>query len=333
MQTTIYDISKKSGVSIATVSRVLNNKKGVSEKTRQKVLAVMEEIGYTPNAFARGLGLNTIKTVGIMCMDVSDIYLASAVSTLERELRHKGYDSLLCCTGANAEDKRSYLQVLLSKRVDAIILVGSHFISGGDSGYIIEAARQVPIILINGYIKGENIYCMLTDDFGLVRDAVSQLINGGHRRILYVYDTTTYSGRQKMDGYKTALTQAGIPIEEELILFCKKNLEESQEKIGQLLDQGVGFDAVVCAEDEQGVAAVKAAIERGIPIPERMEVIGYNNSILSRCSEPGLTSIDNRVEASCMTAINTLFGVFEGKDFPDRILISGELVKRSSTKI
>ncbi len=96
---TIYDISKKSGVSIATVSRVINGKKGVSDATRRRVLSVMNEKGYTPNAFARGLGLRSIKTVGVMCMDVADIYLAAAVSSIERELRRRGYDSLLCCTG------------------------------------------------------------------------------------------------------------------------------------------------------------------------------------------------------------------------------------------
>ena len=86
---TIYDISKKSGVSIATVSRVINGKKGVSDATRRRVLSVMNEKGYTPNAFARGLGLRSIKTVGVMCMDVADIYLAAAVSSIERELRDR----------------------------------------------------------------------------------------------------------------------------------------------------------------------------------------------------------------------------------------------------
>ena len=99
----IYDIASKAGVSIATVSRVLNGKGNVSEKTKEHVLKIIEEMGYTPNIFARGLGLNSIKMVGILCSDVSDIYYATAVSTLEKELRRGGYDSLLCCTGDNIE--------------------------------------------------------------------------------------------------------------------------------------------------------------------------------------------------------------------------------------
>ena len=95
----IYDVSNKAGVSIATVSRVLNGNAKVSSATRNKVLDAMKELDYTPNVFARGLGLNTMKTIGIMCIDSSDIYLANAVYYLEQELRKHGYDSILCCSG------------------------------------------------------------------------------------------------------------------------------------------------------------------------------------------------------------------------------------------
>lgn len=101
----IYDVSNKAGVSIATVSRVLNGNARVSLATRKKVLDAMKELDYTPNVFARGLGLNTMKTIGIMCIDSSDIYLANAVYYLEQELRKHSYDSILCCTGKDYTNK------------------------------------------------------------------------------------------------------------------------------------------------------------------------------------------------------------------------------------
>ena len=124
----IYDVSKKAGVSIATVSRVLNGNANVSDKTKNKVLVAMKELDYTPNIFARGLGLNTMKTIGIMCSDSSDTYLANAVYYLEQELRRHNYDSILCCTGQDSETKKKYLDLLISKRVDGIILAGSQFV-------------------------------------------------------------------------------------------------------------------------------------------------------------------------------------------------------------
>ena len=104
----IYDISKQAGVSIATVSRVLNGSDKVSPSTREKVLQVIEQNSYTPNAFARSLGLNSMHTVGILCADSSDVYLASAIYYLERELRQNSYASMLCCTGYHLEEKKKY---------------------------------------------------------------------------------------------------------------------------------------------------------------------------------------------------------------------------------
>ena len=102
---TIYDISSKAGVSIATVSRVLNGSDKVSVQTKERVLQVIDECGYEPNAFARGLGTGSMKTIGILCADVADIYLANAVSFLERELRQNGFDTILNCTGHQLEQK------------------------------------------------------------------------------------------------------------------------------------------------------------------------------------------------------------------------------------
>lgn len=329
---TIYDISKKSGVSIATVSRVINGKKGVSEKTRARVLSVMNEKGYTPNAYARGLGLNSIRTVGIMVMDVADIYLASAVSTIERELRARGYDSLLCCTGSNLENKKQCLRVLLSKRVDAIILVGSHFISE-DTSYIELAACQAPVILINGYIKAPHVYCVLCDDFGCMRDAGAALVASGSRDIIYLYNTSTYSGKQKLEGLQYGVTQAGAAFGSDHIFHVPRGgMDETAACVNELIAGGKAFDAVVASDDALAVAAVKALAAYKKSVPQDVQVVGFNNSILARCCEPELTSIDSRVEALCMNAAATMFGVMEGKDFPDRTLISGELVRRGTTR-
>ena len=152
---TIYDISEKAGVSIATVSRVLNGSSNVSEKTKKKVLDVINQYEYTPNAFARGLGLNTMKTIGIMCADSSDLYLAKAIYYIEQKLRANDYDSILCCTGYELGTKMSSMNLLITKKVDGIILVGSNFIyeRESDNKYIADAAMQVPVMLLNADLE------------------------------------------------------------------------------------------------------------------------------------------------------------------------------------
>ena len=184
----IYDVSKKAGVSIATVSRVLNGNAKVSSKTKDKVLAAIKELDYTPNVFARGLGLNTMKTIGIMCIDSSDIYLANAVYYLEQELRKYGQVSILSCTGKDYSFKQNYLELLLSKRVDGVILTGSQFVENTGShtnDYIIDAARDIPIVLANGYLDAPNIYSVMCNDEIAIYNATKLLINNGHRNIVY----------------------------------------------------------------------------------------------------------------------------------------------------
>ena len=138
----IYDVSERAGVSIATVSRVLNGNPNVSERTRKKVLAVMDELGYTPNVFARGLGLDTMQTIGIMCSDSSDPYLAEAIYYLERELRSHNYDSILCCTGGTTEAIIKLIEELGGKVVKICFVMELAGLKGREllKGYDVESA-------------------------------------------------------------------------------------------------------------------------------------------------------------------------------------------------
>lgn len=329
----IYDVSQKAGVSIATVSRVINGNPNVSEKTKEKVLEVMKEIGYTPNVFARGLGLNTMQTIGIMCSDSSDTFLANAVYYLEQNLRKNGYDAFLCCTGYELQNKQKYLKLLLSKRVDAIIMVGSSFLEPNkkDNTYILDAAEEVPIMLINGYLSHSNIYCTLCDDHQAVYDAVSKLLTKGKKRVLYLYNTKSYSGIQKLNGYKDAILAHELPLEENLMQMCPNNLHDTKNLLLALSKHGLKFDAVIAAEDLLAIGALKFAKTMGYQIPNELSIIGYNNSILATCCEPELTTIDNHAETLCITTINTLMRVLDGNDVPNKTTISNDLTLRNTT--
>lgn len=331
----IYDVSKKAGVSIATVSRVLNGNSKVTDKTKQKVLKAMEELDYTPNIFARGLGLNTMRTIGIMCSDSSDTYLANAVYYLEQELRKNEYDSILCCTGKDSETKKKYLELLMSKRVDGIILAGSQFVQNeadGDNSYIINAAQYIPIMLVNGFLDAPNIYSVMCDDKNAVYNATKALINNGHRNIVYLYTSTSYSGMNKLSGYTAALQEAGITLPSSYIHLCTKNITRAKDYLNWMYETHLPFDAVVTSDDSLAVGAVKFAHSQGIHIPEELEVIGYNNSVLSNCTEPELTSIDSKVEQLSGKAVDLLMKVLCGEHVSNRNTIAADIIKRNTTK-
>lgn len=334
---TIYDISEKAGVSIATVSRVLNGSRKVSEKTRRKVLDIIDRYGYTPNAFARGLGLNTMKTIGIMCADSSDLYLAKAVYYIEQKLHGHGYDSLLSCTGYELEAKEYSMNLLITKKVDGIILVGSNFIYDReeDNRYIAEAAAQVPVMVLNAAMDTPNVYSVMSDDYTSMYNATKEMLAGGIKDILYFYNSHSYSGKRKLSGFLAAMEEQPLPGGTPFIEFYRGSHEDVHAMVRHLKavhDKERKFHGVIAADDTLGLAAVKYAAEMGYRMPEDFSVIGYNNSMLACCCQPELTSIDNRLETLCEHLIATLLGVLEGKEMPKKTVFSGEIVRRGTTR-
>ncbi len=332
----IYDISEKAGVSIATVSRVLNNSPHVSEKTREKVLAVINDCDYVPNAFARGLGLNTMKTIGLLCPDAADPYLANALSILEKSFRKHHYDCLLSCTERTLEARQQGMEMLKSKHVDGIILMGSTFVENRerDNAYIRNAAKQVPIVLLNASYSCENVYCVMCDEQRATMEATQYLLDSGRKNILYLYHSKNYNGQKKLAGYRAAMESRGVTVNEQLIRFFsseKNNVPTVRDQLLALRQNGLVFDAVQTSEDVLAIGAVKFAKAAGLSVPDDLSIVGYNNSNCCLYSEPEITSVDNKLQAVSEQCVATMLGVLEGKEMPQKIVFTGELVKRNST--
>ena len=329
----IYDIAELAGVSIATVSRVVNDSPRVSEKTKMKVRAVMEENNYTPNVFARGLGLDSMQTIGIICPDVSDMYMASAVACLEHRLRGYGYDCILYCSGYQQKKKESAVDLIMKKRIDALVLVGSTYAGEGEEDdsvdYIKRAAEKIPVFLINGKLEGENIYSAYSTDEASAYDAVTSLIESGRQRILFLSDSHSYSANRKLEGYERALREHGLPVLGELKLYAKNQVHYVRDIL--LARRALVFDAVFATDDGMAVGAVKYAHARGMEIPKELAVIGYNNSELSVCCEPELTTVDNTGEKLCNITVDNMMKVLKGEEVPREVPVKCVLVKRCTT--
>lgn len=337
MPVNIYDISKKAGVSTATVSRVLNNSPHVREDTRRKVLAIIEESGYVPNVFARGLGMKTMKTIGLLCPNASDPFLANALAALEKAFRDQGYDCLLCCSGKKLADRMEGVEKLANRHVDGLVLMGSGFMEENDqdNDYIRQAAQEAPVVLLGGALAGHNVYCVRCDDQQASFDATKHLLDTGCRRILYLYHNLNYSGLRKLAGYRQALESCGLPVEAELMV----RVGEEQESVHAVRDlllglekDGLTFNAVYTSEDLLAVGAVKYAAAAGRRVPEDLSILGYNDSDLCVICQPELSSVDNKLPAICDHVVATMMGVLEGRQMPQKTAFAGEVVLRASTK-
>lgn len=329
----IYEIADLAGVSIATVSRVINDSSLVSEKTKLHVRQVMKEHGYTPNVFARGLGLNSMKTIGLVCPDVADNYMARAAAYLERDLREYGYGCILCCSGYADEDRQIAVNTVLQKRIDALIIVGSSY-ADDDPGaervdYIREAAKQVPVFLINGYVRGENIFCALCDDYEATRTTVTELLQSGRKNILFLCDSYSTSANQKRRGYEDALRDAGIPVRKDLELFVQNQINAARDLL--LSIPSLDIDGVFATEDGLAAGALKYAKRRGVRVPEDLAIVGYNNSELAVCCNPELSSVDSRIDRLCRIVIDSLKLRLKGKPIRDKVYAKGYLIRRATT--
>lgn len=324
----IKAIAKLSGYSVATVSRVINQSPKVSETARKKILAVMEEVQYTPNVFAQGLGLNSMNMVGILCSDVANPFYGLAVSLIENSLRRKGYDSLLCCSGTLPEDKKKCMALLLKKRVDAIVLIGSVFREEQDNDYLFKAAKTLPVFLINALLEGDNLYCVYCNERDAMMNAVCRLYHAGCRKILYLNDTASWSwaGMEKLKGYQIGLEKCGIAYRKELVQTSKNSIEDAKKQIEQQLMAGSSFDAVLVSEDSLAIGALKALQERGLRLP----LIGFNNSILAACTTPTISSIDHNLDRLCPLAVDLLIQRLHHKQIPAVTVLPARLVERET---
>lgn len=328
----IYDISKQSGVSIATVSRCINNSGYVSEKTRAKIMKVIEENDYAPSAFAKGMATNTMNCVGILCTDSRDLYQADCIYHLEKNLHKHGYAGILGCTGHELKEKKEEVRLLLSRSLDALIFIGSQYTEAEDkdNGYIRDAAKRIPIIMLNGDIRGDNIFTIACDDKAASKALTSLCLDNGSKKPVFLNRRLNYSGRQKLEGFKDACKDHNI--EDYSHYTVKDDLEEIINCIEDLHLAGKGTDCYICADDEIALGALKYVQAHNQKIPEDVQITGFNNSVLAQASTPEITTYDNQVSYMCQSAIFTLTGVLENRDFPSKTTYEGKIVVKGTTR-
>ena len=295
----------------------------------------MKENDYTPNVFARGLGLDSMKTVGIICPNIADSYMAKAVAYLESSLHSYGYDCILGCSGFGQEEKQNYVNMLLSKRIDTLVLVGSTYAGNGtdvyDTDYIREAAKKTPVFMFNGRVRGDNIYCACADDYQATYEVAKSMIRRGRERILFMYDSDSFSGRQKMKGYEAALADAGYPIRGELKVRTKNDIEYTKNLLLEY-SRTLEFDGVLATEDAMAIGAVKYAKVKAISVPEELSISGYNDSIMAISSEPELTSVDSKLNVLCKTTVDHMISLLEKQEEIEKnVVVPCEIVKRCTT--
>jgi DNA-binding LacI/PurR family transcriptional regulator len=293
----IRDIAREAGVSIATVSRVLNSSATVGAQTRARVQAVIKAHGYTANALARGLLQNRTRTFGIITATILNPYHAAVVHALKSAAKAMGGSALLCETEGSAAEEQRQVRSLLERRMDGLVFLSSVFHEAGSIEEVGAAAKTVPIVMINTRIEAPNVRCLLCDDDAGMRLATDHLLSTGRDRILFLNAAGTPGSRQKEEAFSRACEAAGLPASHITRVEVKGDEFSSLPWAIEAAFATQGFSAVLATDDLLASLAMNALHSLHIPIPGRVAVVGYNDSHVSRHSHPRLTTVDSRIQA------------------------------------
>lgn len=217
---------------------------------------------------------------------------------------------------------------MLARQVDALVFIGSVFQEPIDIKSLDNIVSDVPVFVINGYIPSDNTYCIVSDEVSVMKSIILDMHGQGIERILYIYDTLSYSGNRKLKGYKSGLSECGLTYSDALTLCVKRDLDSAQSQIEDLISSGTAFDAIIASEDLFAIAAQKSMRSFELEVP----VVSFNNSILADCANPRLTSIDFMLDTMCSTVINLIFDLIAGKRIPTKVVITPVIVERDTFK-
>ncbi|SHM73454.1 LacI family DNA-binding transcriptional regulator [Cryptosporangium aurantiacum] len=323
----LADVAVKAGVSEATVSRVLNDKAGVSPATRQAVLAALDILGYErpPRLQQRSAGL-----IGLITPELENPIFPAFAQVIEQGLSMQGFTAVLCTQVPGGMTEDAYTDVLVDRGVAGIVFVsGLHADSTADvERYNRLAARRLPIILINGYQPGVAAPFLSTDDRAAIRQSVSHLVSLGHERIgLAVGPRRFVPVLRKLEAFQQAL---GLSDVSEFVEHTFFTVEGGRAAAAALVDRGC--TAVICGSDLMALGAIRAIRDLGRAVPGDVSVIGFDDSPLVAFTDPPLTTVRQPVQAMGTAAVQMLLDEIAGVPGPkSEFVFQPELVVRGST--
>lgn len=320
-------IAELAGVSVATVSRVINQNGRYSPETEANVRRVMKELQFYPNAMAKNLKQNHSNVIGVIVPDITNPHFAKLVLEIEKKLFSRSYQTLICNTNESEALEQKYMETLISQRVSGILIIS------GTKTYDING---IPIIYIdrcpNDYIQDEHCVIESDNERGGVL-ATQKLIERGCRDIAIMYSCHgDHNQKKRYEGYRKTIENAGLT--EQRIYVDVISSPIATEAVKQYLDKGNQFDGLVCTTDALAIGAIIGLEEKGISVPKEVKVTGFDDSMLATLYQPSISSIRQALDVMADTTVKLLFDMMEEeRTQPEHHVLPVRLVERDSTKI
>lgn len=305
MRPTIKDVAREAGVSVATVSRIVNGLPGYSEATRKKVAEVIQELGYKPNAVARNLVNRKTNTIGVLLPQLSSSFSAKLLHGIEKVAHEKQYSVIICNTDSNGKRTLDYLNLLREKQVEGILFASEHL---KNDYYEAILAMDIPVLAVDAHSDYETIPFIKVNDEEAAYAASSYLIQKGHHNIGMISGTKDdpISGAPRVKGFLKALAEHDILPEPNLIEYGDFGFKSGYEAMERLIQKNPYLTAVFAASDEMALGIFSYCYKKGISIPADLSVIGYDDTQVAEMSTPPLTTIHQPIEEMGVDAAASL---------------------------
>lgn len=329
MGVTIYDVAKEANVSIATVSKVINNKGRISEKTRKKVHDVMEKLNYHPNMMASALMGKKTKTIGLLVPDLAYPFFSELARSIEDRASEFGYNLVICNTDYQIEKENKYLTLLKRKNIDGFILA-----SGFENLDMVEELMKedIPIAIVARDFPMFSINTVALDDYMGGYLAASHLIELGHTNI-GVIARDVWSNRERIRGFKQALEEKNLKFNDGFDFIKEINHFEAGKYMShKYLESLEPPSAIFACNDLLAAGAVQAVKESGMSVPGQVSIVGFDNTIIATIIEPPLTTIAQPIQNMGKEVMDLMISMIQGeKKEKMRLTLLPSLIERKST--
>jgi LacI family repressor for deo operon, udp, cdd, tsx, nupC, and nupG len=285
---TIKEVAKAAGVSVATVSRVLNSDAKVAATTRLAVEEAIRQMDYRPNLLGRNLRLQQSQMLLVVLSSISNNFHAKIIRSIESEGRAHGYNCIICATHDDHKIEKAYLELLKNKMADGIIFLSTTL----TAQEMHDLGREYPIIQCGEYFEGIGVPIVSIDNEGAAYAATTHLIEQGRRRIAHItVSNDTISTRKRWEGYRRALCDGGIPYAEELVAYARYGYRSAYAAFEELLRRDRRPDAVFAISDRMAAGSIKCAIDNGYAVPGDIAVVGFDNTDITPIYNPSISTI------------------------------------------
>lgn len=332
MAASIKDVAKEAGVSIATVSRVLNDIDVVNEETKKKVKDAIQKLGYRPNIVARSLKTQRTKTIGILIPDISSQFYPEIVRGAEDVANIYDYNVILCNSDLDVEKEKEYLRVLKEKMVDGVLYMSSSL-----KAEVTDVIKELGIktVLVESSDKEKFFPSVTIDNVKAGYESADYIIKKGNKEIAFV-GVNPDAGNAWADrytGFKKAMEDNGLEINDDLLFFGDLRTETGIKGISSILKKASSIDAVVCASDEIAMGVINTLREHQLSVPQDVDVIGFNNIYAASVYYPNLTTVAQPMYDMGSIAMRMLIKLINQKTLDQgHFVLDYEIIERDSTK-